>query len=194
MNTPAIDCDVHPQVPNLKAPGQVCQFTLKLGSRLEGPTRMMLTNLGACGQGWEVPAQPAGDSAVAIYFDDKEVPPGGKRETGYAYGIGLADSPDGEGRVTVALGGSFQPGKRFTVAAYVDEPVEGQSLALELPPGTELLEGKELQPVPPPVGEARSLVLWRGRVLQPGQFPIRVRSSTGVTQTRIVTVTKADGK
>jgi hypothetical protein len=177
------------QVPNLQNPGQVGQFTLKLGTSLESPSRMALTNLGVCFQGWDVPAAPAGDSAVAIFFDDKEVPAHGKRSMGYAYGIGLASSPESEGRVTLALGGSFEPGKLFTLTAYVEEPVEGQNLTLQLPEGMELVEGKEVQPVPPPEGTG-SIVQWRARVQRLGQFPVRVRSSTGLTQTKTITVSR----
>jgi hypothetical protein len=176
------------QVPNLQNPGQVCHFTLKLGNRLEGPSRMVLTNLGQCFGGWDVPAAPAGDSAVAIFFDDREVPAGGKRDVGYAYGVNLASSPESEGRVTLATGGSFEPGKVFTVTAYVDEPVVGQSLALELPPGMELVGGKAVQPVPAPEGTETSIVQWRARVQRLGRFPLRVRSSTGMTQTRTITI------
>jgi hypothetical protein len=54
-----------------------------------------------------------------------------------------------------------------------------------------LLEGSPTQPVPLPSEENRSLVLWKGRVLEAGAFPIRLRSSSGVTLTKSVTVTKA---
>jgi hypothetical protein len=178
------------QSPNLQNPGQVAHFTLKLGNSLESPSRMALTNLGVCFQGWDVPAAPAGDSAVAIFFDDKEVPAHGKRSMGYAYGIGIASSPDSEGRVSLALGGSFEPGKLFTLTAYVEEPVEGQNLTLQLPAGMELVEGKEVQPVPPPEGTGGSIVQWRARVQRLGQFPVRVRSSTGLTQTKTITVAR----
>lgn len=178
------------QIPNLQNPGQVCHFTLKMGNRIEGPSRLVLTNLGTCFGGWEVPAQAAGDSAVAVFFDDTEVKPNGKRELAYAYGISLASSPESEGRVTVGLGGSFEPGKLFTVSGYVAEPVEGQALTLELPPGMELVEGKAVQPVPPPAEGGSSLVVWKARVQKLGQFPLRIRSSTGVTQTKTITVTR----
>jgi hypothetical protein len=177
------------QQPNLQMPGQVGHFTLKLG-RVEGPSRFVLTNLGVCFGGWEVPAAPAGDSAVAVFFDDQDVRPGAKRDMAYAYGIGIASSPENEGRVTMALGGSFEPKKAFTITAYVDEPVEGQSLTLELPAGVELLEGKQVQPVPAPLGGGSSLVLWRARVHELGRYPLRIRSSTGLTQTRTVTVSR----
>src|SRR5207302_2639454 len=52
------------QRPDIKNPGYVTHFTLKVG-KLEPPTRFVCTNLGACFNGaWDIPAQPAGDSAV----------------------------------------------------------------------------------------------------------------------------------
>jgi hypothetical protein len=79
------------------------------------------------------------------------------------------------------------------VTAYVDDPVESQSLTLELPPGMEYVEGKAIQPVPAPAGDVnKSVVLWKARVLRPGHYPIRIHSSNGVTQTQIVTITRTD--
>jgi hypothetical protein len=37
-----------------------------------------------------------------------------------------------------------------------------------------------------------SLVLWRCRVLEPGSHEVRIKSSNGMTQTRTITVTKAE--
>src|SRR5262249_47116429 len=100
-----------------------------------------------------------------------------------------------EGKVSVALGGSFEPNKLFTVTAQVDDPVPGQRLTLDLPPGMERVEGKEMQVVPPPsAATGSSLVLWKAKVLRLGQFPLRVRSSTGVTQTKNITISRPDGR
>ena len=56
------------------------------------------------------------------------------------------------------------------------------------------VEGKEIQPVPESSEERpQSLVLWKARVERTGTFPLRVRSSTGVTQGKTVTVTPAGG-
>ena len=90
----------------------------------------------------------------------------------------------------LTLGGSFAPGKLFTIQATVDDPVLGQTLTLELPPGMERVEGKELQPVPPPSDEGAGLVLWKARVLETGTFPLRVRSSNGLTLTKHVTISR----
>ena len=86
-------------------------------------------------------------------------------------------SGNGGHGVELALGGSFAPGKVFTVTAYVSDPAPGQSLALELPAGMALVDGQEIQavPAPPAEGNPVSLVYWRARVLRPGEFPVRVQ-------------------
>ena len=94
--------------------------------------------------------------------------------------------------MSINFGGSFEPNKTFTVTAYVDDPIEGQSLALLLPPGVERVDGKDTQAVPVAGDTGQSVVMWRCRLAQPGTYPIRVRSSNGVTQTRIVTVARQD--
>ena len=90
----------------------------------------------------------------------------------------------------MALGGSFEPGKLFTVSAYVQEAAPGQYLSLELPAGMERVGGKELQPVSTIDENGNALVQWKARVLQTGRFTVRVRSSTGVTQTKIITISR----
>jgi hypothetical protein len=182
------------QRPNLKQPGNVAYFTFKLGSRVEPPGRVVCTWHGAPYNVWDVPAMQAmGDSDIVLYWDSRPLQPGGKRELAYAYGEGIAAGPGSEGRVTVAFGGSFAPRGLFTVTAYVDDPLESQSLTLELPPGMEPVEGNAVQPVPPPEEAGRSVVVWKARVLGPGRYPVRIRSSTGVTETRTVTITPAAG-
>jgi hypothetical protein len=179
------------QRPNLKNPGEIAHFTYSLGSRFEKPSKIVLTSLGAGGDGWNVPAVLSrGDTAMAMFWEVKEIPAKGKRELAYAYGQGIATNPENEGKVEIALGGSFEPGKLFTVTAYVEDPVPGQSLTLELPPGVERVEGAEVQPVPPVTEDGNCLVMWRARVQRLGEFPLRVRSSNGVTYTKLVTVAR----
>jgi hypothetical protein len=181
------------QRPDLNNPMFVAHFTYALGRERDRPDRVILTRLGAFVNQWDIQAiQAMGDSAMAMYWDSKPLKPGGKRELAYAYGQGIASNPENEGKVQVALGGSFEPGKLFSVTAYVEDPAPGQSLALELPPGMDRVEGKELQPVPAPSPEGNSMVLWKGRVQRTGEFALRIRSSTGVTQTKLITISKAD--
>jgi hypothetical protein len=180
------------QVPNLKNPGYVAHLTLDLGSKLEKPDRVVLTGHGAGFGAWDMPAFASGDTALGVFWEPKEIKPGGKREMAYGYGKGIVTSPESEGRVELALGGSFEPGKAFDVTAYVTDPAQGQSLTLELPEGMALVQGPQCQPVPEPPGEDPvSLVRWRARVLRPGEFPLRVRSSLGVTQGKHITVRPA---
>jgi hypothetical protein len=182
------------QVPNLKNPGYVAHLTLDLGNKIEKPERVVLTQHGQGFGRWEMEAVVAGDTALGVFWEPKDIKPGGKREMAYGYGQGIVPSPESEGAVKLALGGSFEPGKAFDVTAYVTDPAAGQSLTLELPAGMALVEGPPTQPVPEPPGEeATSLVRWRARVLRLGEFPLRVRSSTGVTQGKTVTVTPAGG-
>lgn len=178
------------QQPNLQNPGLVAHFNFRPGRSLIGPDRVVMTRLGSGFGQWDIPpVQAMGDSAIGIFFSPRPLKGKGKLDFGYAYGQGLASNPDSEGRVSLVLGGSLAPGKRFSLTAVVDEPVEGQTLTLELPRGMTLLEGKTIQPVPaPPGAEARSIVLWKGRVQSLGKHVVRVHSSNGVTYTRTIRV------
>jgi hypothetical protein len=181
------------EMPNLQNPGFVGYYTLKVG-RLEGPNRFACTAHFAGENGWDVQVVAAnGDSDCVIYFDPVAVPAGGKREVGYAYGGGIASNPESEGKVQLQFGGSFEPGKEFTITAYVDDPVEGQSLSLELPKGLGRLDGKSTQAVPPATGDGPSVVLWKARVEELGTYPLVIRSSNGVTYTRTLTISRPGG-
>src|SRR5262249_40211797 len=147
--------------PNLKNPGMTTTMTLKFGGKIEGPHRVVLTNnLGITQGGWDIaPAKAGGDSALALYWPAKTLKPGEKREMVWAYGGGIASSPESEGRVGLSFGGSFEPGKQFSITATVEDPAPGQMLTLELPKGMERIEGSERQPVPPARETGTSLVV-----------------------------------
>ncbi len=179
------------QMQDLKNPGFVGRLTFNLGTAVEGPNRAVLTSRRGMANNWDIQAMPAmGSSAVAFYWDPRAIKPGAKRECAFALGKGVAGKLDGEGALKVDLAGSFEPNKLFTLDAFVNDPAPSQSLTLELPEGLERLEGKETQPVPAPDVNGTSLVQWKARVLRPGQYHLRVHSSGGMTQTKIVTVTK----
>jgi hypothetical protein len=176
--------------PNLANPGFVATMTFK-HAKGHGPNRVVLSQLGVVAGGlqrWDIPAQPAGDSACAIYWNGHDLKAGAKRELVWAYGGGYASDPENEGKVQLGLGGSFEPHKLFTITAAIDDPLPNQVLTLELPAGLERVEGAPIQPVPPPGAEGCSLVLWKGRVRFTGVYEIKVHSSTGTTQTKQVTI------
>src|SRR5262249_16714607 len=112
--------------------------------------------------------------------------PGHKREIAFGYGKGIASI--NEGRVSAQFGGVFEPGKIFTVTAYVDDPVDGQSLTLLLPKGIERTEGRDTQVVPLVDQPGPSVLRWRCRLVEAGTHAISIRSSTGVTKTWKMTV------
>ena len=182
------------QRPDLKNPGFVSCLTLNVGSKFEKADKLVLTRHGAGFGAWDMPAMPSGgDSAIGLFWPTKEIKAGAKREVAYAYGEGIAASAGSEGRFEVALGGSYEPGKVFNISALVADPGLGQTLKLELPPGLQRLEGKEIEPVAALAdGQEYSSVLWKARVVQPGEYTIRIRSSTGITQTKILTITAAN--
>lgn len=180
--------------PDLKNPGLVGHFLTKMPGRAIGPNRFIATSHGAGEDGWEVQVirTGGGDTDCVLYFDPREIPNGGKIEYAYAYGTGVATLPEAEGRIRLALSGSFEPGKVFSLMAFVEDPIAGQTLALDLPPGMRRLEGKEIQPVPEPAaGTANSAVLWKGTVLKAGDYQLRLRSSNGATLTRNVSIRPA---
>lgn len=180
------------QRPNVKDPGFVAHLTLNLGSKIEKAQRVVLTRHGIGFNAWDMqPIASMGDSGLGVFWPIKDLKPGEKREVGYAYGQGVALGPESEGPFQVALGGSFEPGKIFSITATITNGAPGQVLALELPAGLDLVEGKEVQPVPAEQADGHSLVLWKARVNKLGDYPIRVRSSTGLTHTKRVNITTA---
>ncbi len=177
--------------PGLRAPEVLGHLTFNVGPGVEAPNRVVLTRYQPrFNTIWNIAVLPAlgGRSALAFYWDPRELKPGARRELAYAFGRGLAPKLGGEGGVKVDLVGSFAPKKMFTINAFVNDSVRAQSLTLDLPAGLERLEGKETQPVPDVDAEGTCLIQWKARVLRPGQYHLRIHSSTGAAQTKIITV------
>jgi predicted secreted protein len=182
--------------PNLQNPGTVAHMSLKLGGDIEAPGRVSLTHWpGGTFPEWEVPLVPIQrDSAVVLYWADKAIKPGEKRVVGFAYGLGNVASTDLAGKLGITVDGSFEPGENFVLSTYVQNPVKGQTLGLELPPGLERVEGLATQQVPPPTpGAGTSIVTWKVRVLQTGTFPVKVASSNGLVTTKTISIARPEG-
>jgi hypothetical protein len=175
--------------PNYQNPGFVATMTFK-HTKGENPNKVVLSNLGVVAnfQVWDVPPIQAGDSACAIFWEEKELKAGEKRELVWGYGGGVSTSPEAEGLFKLGLTGSFEPGKLFTIAAQIEDPATEQTLVLDLPAGMERVEGRQMQAVGTSPEFGSSLVLWKARVTRPGDYEIRVRSSTGTVQSKHVRI------
>jgi predicted secreted protein len=180
--------------PDLQYPGTVAHMTLKLGGRMEPPNRVSLTRWPLSDCPWEVPLRPMeDDSAVAIYWFERLLEPGARRELGYGYGLGAVTSNEAGGKLGLTLGCSFEPGQIFTVTSYVTNPAAGQMLDLTLPDGLEV-QGNPRLPVPEGKGTPpTSTVTWKVKVLQTGEFRLRVTSSTGISQSKTITIARPSG-
>ena len=180
---------------DLKNPGNVAYMTYNFGKAFDRPDRVLLTSQRGFINQWDMQVvKSMGFTAMGFYWDPKEIKAGGKRHLAYAFGKGIAQSPEGEGQMSLVFGGSFEPGKMFSVTAFVQDPANGQYLTLELPKGMERIEGKDRQPVPEVDEDGNCMVMWKARVLQTGRFPLRIHSSTGVTQTKIITISRPGEK
>jgi hypothetical protein len=198
--------------PDLKNPGTVVQLGLRLGGKLEAPSRMTLgawpdpslrqkaNAHGARAQltEWEVPVVSMNlldppNAAVVLYWNDAPLKEHEVREVGFTFGLGTLAAGEGKDQLAVTAGGSFVPGRELTVFAYVREPAADQALGLELPEGLSLAAGtKQTQEVPPPAKEAKGIspVTWRVKAATEGRYVVKVVSSTGVSREQKIVIKK----
>jgi hypothetical protein len=187
--------------PNLEDPGTVAHVTLRLGGRIEPPNRVALCRwdnelVGAGGDEsqikWEFPVRPIGfDSAVVLYWDDRELSAGQVRDVGFAYGLGHVATSAGS-RLGLTTGGDLRPETPFTLTAYVSSPLPRETVTLSLPGGLALAEGRlteDVPPVPPGAVSRNSPVTWKLKANRVGRYTLRVTSSSGESQSLTVTIT-----
>src|SRR5262249_44822338 len=113
---------------DLTRPGTVAHLSLRMSRRLEAPGRVTLgawpdDSLKARAPAaqanltrWDVPLaslRETKDSAVTLYWPEKELAPGARRRLGFAYGLGVLAADKGQGRLALAVGGVFAPGGVF---------------------------------------------------------------------------------
>jgi hypothetical protein len=194
---------------DLTNPGTIALLQLRLGGRIDAPDRV---TLGAwpnpvlapkdprCQQEktlWDVPLFPIKtvtppDSCVTMYWNEKTLKAGEKREVGFAYGLGNVASDKGaEGRLGLSVGGRFVKDGEFTLTALVASPKKGEELTLDLPAGLTLIEGAKAQKVPPvPAGAPRPIspVTWKIKATSEGNYNLKVTSSAGAAQTQPVRI------
>jgi hypothetical protein len=146
--------------PDLKDPGTVVHVGLK-GIDLEGIELEPIDCVRIChwpGNSevrWEWDMTPINqpperkDSCVVLYWKDREMSPGEKREMAFTYGLNAISSAGKSGNVNpelgLTVGGSFRKGGEFTLTATIKNPQPGQKVKLDLPAGLELAGGQALE-------------------------------------------------
>jgi hypothetical protein len=190
---------------DLANPGTVAHLKLKLGDR-EPPSRVILgawpdeglsllkneTKARGLNTGWEVPVFSMKtlypyDSAVVLYWNEKPLPPAGRREVGFAYGLGNVAS---SGKLLLTVDGSFKPGGELTVTALVSDPAAGEKLTLSVPAGF-VVEGEATQKVPEAAGETDTRnrpVTWKVKAGPVGAYDLAVESTSGAVQRKAVRI------
>ncbi len=181
----------------LKSVGTVAHLTLRVpeGERkFEEPVRVQLAHWPFYHENlltidkkalWTIPVYPIKyldptlkavrpDSAVVIYWAEKEMQSGEIREMAFAYGLGQVTA---SGRLGLTAGGSLQQGKEFAVTAYIEAPEEGQTVKLNAPGELEVV-GQSTQLVPVG-GRGRAQVNWRVKALRSGPFTMTAELRAG---------------
>jgi hypothetical protein len=187
---------------DLKKPGLIAQLNLRLDpKRYEVPGRVSLTqhpqhaDLDRWRQRWEVPLRNIKDtldSCVVLYWEPKSLAARDARQVAFSYGLGNVTIGT-DAKLGLTVGGTPVVGGELTVVALVADPLKGQPVRLDLPPGLELVgkspasqtidtiePGKEGRPRPAPV-------TWRIRPTDAGEFRIRVETGN-LAQERRITV------
>jgi hypothetical protein len=206
---------------NPRNPGTVAYLQFHIGANIESPEKVTLGGWpnselrqfgkkykGAMSQltEWDVPflsmkelarlARGIGkhadrDSAVTMYWEERELPADKGRRVGFTYGLGNVDTSESEGHLLLTVGGRLVRNGEFTLTALVHKPQAGEKLTLKLPRGFSIVEGEAEQTVPPvPAGATRpdSPVTWRLRAGGDGKYELAVQSNKGAKQKLPLTI------
>jgi len=169
---------------DLLKPGTVAHLRLKVGNKIEPPTKVTLgawpdgnlSQLRIAGANqhltlWDVPVvsmrllrdrgildkdrkRIEPDSAVTLYWEAKALDPGQSRVVGFTYGLGGVSSGESKGKMLLTVGGRLVRDGEFTLTALVSQPAADEKLTLDLPAGVRLVDGATEQAVPPVAADA----------------------------------------
>jgi hypothetical protein len=138
---------------------------------------------------------PNGDSAVTLYWDEKEVPPKQTRTVGFAYGLGSVTGDKSGGQLGITAGGELVAGAEFTLTAYVKNPAPGTTATLTLPRGLQLAGGSDREPVavvPAGASSPYSPVTWRVKAVSAGVKRVKVTLNSGATVQHKLVIKRAE--
>jgi hypothetical protein len=95
------------------------------------------------------------------------------------------------GNLQLAVSGRMGRDTEFTLTAFVWRPADGEKLTLTLPDDMKVNDGQETQTVPRVAATAErpvGSVTWKLQSSKAGEFPLKVTSSQGNSQTIMVTI------
>jgi hypothetical protein len=116
------------------------------------------------------------DSCVVLYWADRDMPVGQRRDMAFTYGLNaISSASPGNADMALTAGGSFRKGGQFTLTATVKSPKDGQKVRLQLPRGLTLLEGEDAEQTLPGGGDYAQ-VSWRVRSSDVGEYLLEVVS------------------
>jgi hypothetical protein len=181
------------EFPDLEHPGCVAQLGLRLPD-LESVDRMLIAaSPGSKDVGWEWEPRAMNenpqkkDSSVTLYWAEREVQPGEKREMGFTYGLNsLSGGEESGGRLALTVGGDFRPDGEFTVTAYLGKPQPGQLVRLNLPADLSFAPGVLAEQKATADGEYTQ-VSWRVRSGPVGDYVLETLSA-GLRATQSVRI------
>jgi len=189
------------EVANVSKPGTVAQINFRLSDAIEPPSRVSLTHWHKEPLEYNIPitniekvkdGEPYRDSAVVMYWDEKDMKPGARRTLGFT--VGLGGQSVQEGVVGLSVGGSFAPGGELTVVALVGDQQPKQTITLELPKEFTFVD-KSAATQEVPAGQKMadgrirpSPVTWRIRSTVAGTFDLQARTSAGGRQRQKVNI------
>jgi hypothetical protein len=182
--------------PDLQNPGTVAHLGLKglqiPGMELEPIESMVIARWpGNSEIRWDWPPTAMNepptnkDSCVTLYWAERMMPPGEKRDLAFTYGLNaLSSSASGNANLSLTAGGSFKPGGEFTVTAYVKNADPGQKVRLRLPPGLQLLPDQSEEQVVDKAGDYAQLS-WRVKAGEVGVYTLEALTNGGVEKYQV---------
>ncbi|MBI1829951.1 MAG: hypothetical protein HYR84_00710 [Planctomycetes bacterium] len=176
----------------LRDPGIVMQLNLRISDKLEAPSRFLLTRYPGKDKQklhkWEVPVVDMDDdSAVVIYWEERDLAPGKPRELAFTYGLGTVAVAENS-KIGLTFGGATYVHGDFTVVALISDPA-AKSASIELPDGLRLLDAKtKKQEFKAAAKNRPTPVTWRVRAEKEGRYNVSVSTNTNAEQARRVTI------
>ncbi len=186
-------------------PGIILHLNLRVSEAFEPPGHFLMSRYpgrpNKMHEKWDVALKDMkisgeiqGDSCVALYWKEQQLPVNATRELGFTYGLGVMSSSALPGKLDVTVGGAFHIGGELTVVALVADP-KALAVTLDLPKHLELIDKKTMTQIPtlPRLTSDNkqypATLTWRVRAISAGANELTVSTDNGLKKSRKVTIT-----